>query len=191
MTGDNSLPSHGMTASGLEGRYALALFELAKSEKALEAVAKDCVLLRGLASDNRDFAAFLRNPVLDARAKRETVSALSAQLALHPLSGKFLGVLANNRRLPVLVTILETFAALMATERGETRVLVTSAQPLTDTQQQEIAARLEKSLGQKPTLAMRVDKRLLGGLKIQVGSKVIDSSLKTQLDALTLQMKGA
>lgn len=180
-----------MTASGLEGRYALALFELAKSEKALEPVAKDCALLRALALDNMDFASFLRNPALDARAKRETVRALAAHLTLHALSGKFLGVLADNRRLPVLEKILEIFSSLLAGERGETSVLVTSAQPLTAAQQQEITSHLEKTLGQKPTLTMRVDKRLLGGLKVQVGSKVIDSSLKTQLDALTLQMKGA
>ncbi|HXV74220.1 MAG TPA: ATP synthase F1 subunit delta [Sphingomonadales bacterium] len=180
-----------MTASGLEGRYALALFALAEEEGALEAVEKDCQGLAVLAAENRDFAAFIKNPLLNAAAKGEAAAVLAADLKLHALTGKFLGVLAENRRLAALPKILAAFAALLAAERGETTAFVTSAEALTGAQEKEIAAHLEKALGKKPAIETRIDADLLGGLKVQVGSKVIDGSLKAGLAALTLQMKGA
>ena len=180
-----------MTASGLEGRYALALFDLASAEDALEAVEKDFGALSELASGHPDFAHFIRNPLLDARAQTAALEDIGEHAGFQKLTRKFLGVLAENRRLAALPDILRAFAGLLQDARGETTAIVTSAEQLSPAQEKEIAARLEKALGKKPALETRVDESLLGGLKVQVGSKVIDGTLKAKLDALAIQLKGA
>jgi F-type H+-transporting ATPase subunit delta len=180
-----------MTASGLEGRYALALFELADEASALPAVDKDCRALAALTAENPDFAGFLHNPLLGARTQAAAVEAIAASAGLHPLTRKFLGVLAENRRLAALPAMLGALQNLLAASRGEATAVVTSAEKLSPAQEKEIASRLGAALGQTPAIETRVDPAVLGGLKVQVGSKVIDATLKAQLDALTIQMKGA
>lgn len=185
------MPLRGMTASGLEGRYALALFELADETGALTAVEKDARALAALAAENADFARFLQNPLLDARTQAAAVEKVAASAGFHALTGKFLGVLAGNRRLAALPAVLEALQNLLAASRGEATAVVTSAEKLSPAQEKEIASRLGEALGKTPSIETRVDPAVLGGLKVQVGSKVIDATLKAQLDALAIQMKGA
>lgn len=180
-----------MTASGLEGRYAVALFELALQDKALAAVERDIKALGSLVTENRDFADFIKNPLRNAKVQAAAVEEAGESARFHPLTRKFLGVLAENRRLAGVPAMVAAFEGLLADYRGEVSALVTSAEALSKAQTSGLKARLKDLLGREVAVETRVDERLLGGLKVQIGSKVIDGTLKTKLDALTIQMKGA
>lgn len=179
-----------MIASGLEGRYALAVFALALEEKALEKVAKDLENLRKLASENSDFSNLLLNPSLDKDTQHKATSAIAKKAKLTPLTGRFLGVLVENRRLSKLEKVAEVYARLVSDHKGEVAAEVTSAEKMTKAQQDALKKQLKKNLGQDIAFEVEVNPDLLGGLVVKVGSKVIDSSIKTKLENLTLQMKG-
>lgn len=185
------MSSRPITAPGLEGRYALALFELALEKKALDRVAKDLETIAGLIEESPEFAELIRNPLLDEATQAKAVDAIAKKAEFHGLTRHFLGVLAENRRLSVLARITRAFARIVAEHKGEITAEVTSAEPLSTAQQKALKAKLEKSLGQDIAFAAKVDKSLLGGLVVKVGSKLIDDSLKTKLDSLRLKMKGA
>ena len=179
-----------MIASGLEGRYARAIFALAQEEKALDAVAEDLESLRNLAAENPDFSNLLHNPSLNKKTQQKAISAIAKKAKLSKLTAKFLGVLVENRRLSNLEKIATTFARLLADFRGEVAAEVTSAEKMTKAQQDALKKQLKKNLGQDIAFEVEVNPELLGGLVVKVGSKVIDSSIKTKLENLTLAMKG-
>jgi len=182
--------SNRITASGLEGRYAKALFQLSLEKKALELVAKDMASLTKMIVDSADFSALLKNPVLDKKTQGKALSTLSKKAKYHKLTGNFLGVLVENRRLSYLGKIAASFLQIVADHKGEVTAEVISAAKLTGAQTETLRKKLKKSLGQDVAFEVTVDPALLGGLKVKVGSRVIDNSLKTKLDNLTLQMKG-
>jgi len=182
--------SNRITASGLEGRYAMALFQLALEKKALDAIAKDLASLAKMIEESADFSAFLKNPVLDQKAQGKALSALAKKGKFHKLTNNFMGVLVENRRLPYLEKMTASFLQIVATHKGEITAEVISASKLTKTQTGTLRKKLKKSLGQDVAFDITVDPELLGGLKVKVGSRVIDNSLKTKLDNLTLAMKG-
>jgi len=184
------LSSNSMIASGLEGRYAQAAFALALEEKSLEKVAKDLDGLRKLAAENADFSNLLMNPSLDKATQQTAVAAIAKKAKLAPLTTKFLGVLVQNRRLSSLEKIAGTFTRLLSHYKGEIEAQVTSAEAMTKAQQDALRKQLKKILGQDIAFEIEVDPELLGGLKVKVGSKIIDSSIKTKLENLTLVMKG-
>ena len=179
-----------MIASGLEGRYALAVFTLAQEEKALDKVAKDLEGLKALAADNAEFSNLLHNPSLDKNTQHKAIALIAKKAKLNGLTTKFLGVLVENRRLANLEKIAATFARLLADFRGEVKAQVTSAEKMTKAQEAALKKNLKKNLGQDIAFEVEVNPELLGGLVVKVGSKVIDSSIKTKLENLTLAMKG-
>lgn len=179
-----------MIASGLEGRYALAVFALAGEEKALDFVAKDLENLRKLATENPEFSNLLQNPSLNKDTQQKAITAIAKKAKLHTLTVKFLGVLVENRRLSNLEKIAATFGRLLADFRGEIAAEVTSAEKMTKAQQEALKKQLKKNLGQDIAFEVEVNPELLGGLVVKVGSKVVDSSIKTKLENLTLAMKG-
>lgn len=185
------MSSRPITAPGLEGRYALALFELALEKKALDPVAKDVAAIARLIEKSPDFAHLIRNPLLDEATQAKAVEAIAKKAKFHVLTRHFLGVLAENRRLSALSRITRSFSRIVAEHKGEITAEVTSAEQLSKAQQKALKAKLEKSLGQDISFQTRVDKSLLGGLVVKVGSKLIDDSLKTKLSSLRLKMKGA
>lgn len=184
------MASTNIIVSGLEGRYAVALFELAVAEKALDSVAKDLNSLVRMVKESHDFVDFINNPVLDQKTLQKTVFALVKKGKFHSLTRNFLGALVENRRLGQIDKIAASFARIVADYRGEVSAEITSAEKLTKAQETALQKRLKASLGRDITFDVEVDETLLGGLKVRVGSRVIDSSLKTKLNNLTLRMKG-
>ena len=177
-------------AQGLGGRYATALFDLAVDGKSLDAVAGSLgKVKRGLAT-SPDLKALTTSPLVTRTAAAAGVAGVAKAMDLDPLTTNFLGVLANNRRLAQLPVIIRDFTALAAARRGEVTARVTSATTLSDAQQAALKAKLKAGLGTDVALDLTIDPAILGGLIVRVGSRMIDSSLKTRLDSLGQALKG-
>ncbi|MDX2222304.1 MAG: F0F1 ATP synthase subunit delta [Rhodospirillaceae bacterium] len=176
--------------SGLAARYASALYDLADDQGALDAVAADLKGLARLIADSDDFARFIKSPVLSRTDQGKGIAAISAKAGLHPLTAKFLGLVAANRRLFALPGMIRGFLAILAERRGEVTAEVTSASALSDAQSSAIAATLKATVGRTVALTAKIDPAILGGLIVKVGSRMVDSSLKSKLSRLKLVMKG-
>lgn len=179
-----------LTIPGLAGRYATALFELARDGKATETVEASCKQLSMTLDGSSDLKNLIKNPLIRRSQASEAVVAVAEALRLDQLTTKFLAVLGQNRRLAELPGILAGYAQLVAHHRGETTAEVTSAHALNDGQIAALKAKLKSRMGKDVSLVATVDPALLGGLVVNIGSKRIDSSLKTKLDQLSLVMKG-
>ena len=179
-----------LTIPGLAGRYAKALFELARDGKTIEAVEASTQVLSATLGQSADFKALIANPLISRVQAGVAMAAVAESLKTDPLTTKFLAVLGQNRRLAALPAVITGFNQLVAHHRGETAAEVTSAHPLNDGQIVALKAKLKARMGSDVSLQTRVDPSLLGGLVVKIGSKLIDSSLKTKLDQLALVMKG-
>ena len=181
--------SSGIQAS-LSGRYALALFELAREQKQLETVAASLATVRETLKESDDFRELATSPLIGRDQAMRAIAAAAQAMRLDPLTTSFLGVLAQNRRLRQLGNVIRAFNTLAARHRGEITAEVTSAHPLNDDQVAALKAKLTASIGRDVAVDLRVDPSILGGLVVRVGSRMIDSSIKTKLDNLALAMKG-
>ncbi|MFO1129198.1 MAG: F0F1 ATP synthase subunit delta [Rhodospirillales bacterium] len=177
-------------STGLAGRYASALFELASSAGAVDSVAAEMQALDGLIQESADFRRLIASPVIGRASQWQAVDAILKAAGMSDLAGRFIGVITENRRLFVLPDIIRAYLQRVAEERGQTRVEVVSAKPLTDAQQEAITRALQKAVSKQIALTTRTDPGLLGGLVVQVGSRMIDSSLKSKLKRLSLAIKG-
>ena len=181
--------SGGITAS-LAGRYAAALFDLAREQDFVAAVEHDLAGLGAALRDSPEFGALIRNPEISRDAAGRAMVGIADVLALSELSRRFLGVLADNRRLRSLPDIIRAFAAIAAADRGEVTAQVTSAHPLADDQLAQLAERLKEREGREVRIETSVDPEILGGLVVTIGSRRIDSSIRTRLNSLAQAMKG-
>ncbi len=181
--------SGGITAS-LQGRYALALFELASEQRSVTAVLSDLENLGTAISASGDLASLIRNPRLTREAAGTAMINLAALLKLSALTKKFLGVLSANRRLAALPEIVRAFASLAAAQRGEVIAEVTSAHALSPAQLTALSAKLKVREGKEVKVKAVVDPAILGGLVVRIGSQQIDSSIRTRLNSLAQAMKG-
>jgi len=181
--------SGGIQAS-LAGRYALALFELARDQKQLDAVAASLAALRQALADSDDFRALTASPLIGRDDKVKAAAATAAALGLDPLTTNFIGVLAQNRRLGELGNVIRAFTLLAARHRGEITAEITSARPLDDSQVDAIKANLRTRMGRDIAVDLNVDPAILGGLVVKIGSQMIDGSIRTKLNSLALAMKG-
>ncbi len=181
--------SGGIQAS-LAGRYATALFELARDERQLEAVGASLATLIQTLRDSEDFRALTSSPLISRNQATNAVAATAQAMRLDPVTANFLGVLAQNRRLGQLGKVIRAFNMLAADHRGETSAEVTSAHPLTDDQVQALRANLKNRLGRDVAVDLNVDPSILGGLVVKVGSQMIDGSIRTKLNTLAHAMKG-
>jgi F-type H+-transporting ATPase subunit delta len=181
--------SGGIQAS-LGGRYATALFELAREAKALDAVEASLAKVRQALADSADFKALTTSPLIGRGDARKAIAATAKTLQLDATTANFLGVLADNRRLGQLPQILRAFRTLLANHRGETTADVTSAHPLDTAQQDALRQQLKTRLGRDVSIDLNVDPSLLGGLVVRIGSQMIDSSIRTRLNTLSQAMKG-
>jgi F-type H+-transporting ATPase subunit delta len=177
-------------ALGLSGRYATALFDLAVEAKSLDAVAASLATLKDAMAQSADLKTLMTSPMVTRSAAAAGVAGVAASLKLDSLTSNFLGVLARNRRLAALPAIIRDFSALAAARRGEISAQVTAAHKLSAAQQKALAAKLKAGLGRDVALDITVDPAILGGLIVRVGSRMIDSSLKTRLGALGQALKG-
>jgi len=178
-------------ASNVGERYAQALFDLASDEKSTAAVEADLKSLKAAMAESRDLQILLGSPAFAADAKGAGLSAIAAQARFHPTTVKFLGLLAANGRASALSAVIKAFEALSAAARGVVSAQVVTATPLTDAQGRGVAAALRQALGKDPEIETRVDPSILGGIKVQVGSRLFDASLRSKLDSLKFALKRA
>ncbi|MCP1471199.1 F-type H+-transporting ATPase subunit delta [Sphingobium sp. OAS761] len=179
----------GIQAS-LSGRYAVALFELARDASALDAVAESLAALKAALGESRDLRDLINSPVLSRDAAGKTIAAVASSMGLDALTANFLGVLAQNRRLAQLPAVIRAYETLLSNHRGEARAEVTSARPLTKTQITALAKSLKARVGRDVAVDAKVDPAILGGLVVKIGSQMIDSSIRTRLNSLATAMKG-
>jgi F-type H+-transporting ATPase subunit delta len=186
-----TVASENVSVSGLAGRYATALFELASESKALDAVGSDLTRLSALIDGSTDLARLVRSPVFSREEQGKAIAAVLDRLGVDQLTKNFIGLLAQKRRLFALPGIVRDFKTLLANQRGQMSAEVVSAQPLKAEQRTALAGTLKDALKRDVRIAERVDPTLLGGLIVKVGSRQIDSSLKSKLVRLERAMKGA
>jgi F-type H+-transporting ATPase subunit delta len=176
--------------SGLAGRYATALFELAQEERGVETVERDFATLKSLIASSPDLAHVVRAPVFSRDAQKKGMDAILRRMEASPLTVRFVLLLASKGRLFILGDVMRAFDLLAAKARGEIAAQVTSARALSDAELTELRAVLKSKLGRDARLDTKVDPSLLGGLVVKVGSRMIDSSLRTKLDGLRAAMRG-
>jgi F-type H+-transporting ATPase subunit delta len=181
--------SGGITAS-LAGRYAAALYDLAGEQGVVTAVETDLDTLAAAVRESADLAALLKNPEVTREAAAKAVDAVAALLKLSPLTRNFLGVLAANRRLASLPDVVRAFTAIAAAARGQVTAEVTTAHPLDEAQLAALTEKLKAREGRAVNVKAHVDPAILGGLVVQIGSRMIDGSIRTRLNSLAQAMKG-
>ena len=184
------METSGGIVAGLSGRYATALFDLAQGAKAIDAVAASLSSVKAGLAESADLRTLTTSPMIDRANATKAIEAVADAMSLDPLTAKFLGVLAHNRRLAALPAIIRDFSKLTAAQRGEVTAEVTSAHPLDADQQTALKAKLRAGLGADAALILNVDPEIMGGLIIRIGSRMIDSSIRTKLNTLATAMKG-
>lgn len=177
-------------ASGLAGRYASALFDLAEADNQLESVTGDIDSLAAMISESHDLRHLLFSPVVSRDSQRKAMAALVDKAGFNPLTQNFIGVVVDNRRLFVLPNIVTAFKEILSLYRGEATAEVVSASALSEKQLTDLGDSLKKAIGTKVTIDASVEPELLGGLVVKVGSRMVDSSLRTKLQQLRLAMIG-
>jgi F-type H+-transporting ATPase subunit delta len=177
--------------SGPAARYAQALYSLADDRHALDDVVSQMDNLGRLIDGSADFRRLLASPLIDLAQGRAAAFAILDSHGFGPTIHNFVGVVADNRRLALLRSIVAAFAALVAQKRGVITATVTTAHPITDVQEQQLRARLIESGYGQVQINRQVDPTLLGGLVLRIGARLYDTSLKSRLQRLQYAMKGA
>lgn len=172
-------------------RYAQALFDLATEQNQLAAVEADLKSLKAALADSRELRVLLASPSFSSEDKGKGLVAIAAKAKFSLTTAKFLGLLAANGRASALASIIASFERLAADARGVVAAQVTTALPLSAAQSKGLAAALRQALGKDPEIETRVDPSILGGIKVKVGSRLFDASLRSKLDSLKFALKRA
>jgi len=175
--------------SGVAERYASSLFELAREENSVAGVEADLNAFQSMLDSSPDLRRLIESPVFSAEEQEKAIGALVSKAGIKGLAGNFLRVAAANRRLFAVPGMIRAFRRIAAEARGETSAEVTSAHALTPAQQTELKAALKDVAGKDVAFAVTVDPSLLGGMIVKMGSRQIDTSLKTKLNSLKLALK--
>jgi F-type H+-transporting ATPase subunit delta len=181
--------SGGIRAS-LAGRYASALFDLARDQRQIDSVGRSLDALNQALADSKDFDELVSSPLVSREEAGDAFAALAPQLSLDPITTNLVGVLARNGRKGQLLAVIRAFRRLAAEHRGETTAEVVTARPLNDDQVSELKQQLRTRAGRDVTLDMTVDPAILGGIVVKLGSQQIDASIRTKLNRLASAMKG-
>ncbi len=184
------MPADTVGVSDVAGRYASALYDLADEKGAIDTVAGDLTSLQKMFDDSDDFRRLVKSPILSRIDQSKGINAVAEKAQLAPITRQFLGLAAQNRRLSALPGVIAGFRAILADRRGQATAQVTSAEPLSEAQKSSLVDVLKKSVGRNIEIATKVDPSILGGLIVKVGSRMVDSSLKSKLQRLKLAMKG-
>ena len=177
--------------SGMAGRYATALFELALEGNALDAVKADLDRFDALMAENPDLMRLVRSPVFGADEQERALTAVLDKAGITGLAAKFLQAVTANRRLFAVGMMIRGFRALVAKHKGEVTAEVRVAEPLSDAHLDSLKSALKSVTGKDVSLDVRVMPEIIGGLIVKVGSRMVDSSLKTKLNAIKHAMKEA
>ena len=179
------------SATGVAGRYASALFDLADNAKSLDQVAQDLTDFRKMANESPELSRLLASPVVGRDLQSKALLAVLDAAGIKGLTRSFVGTVAANGRARDLIAMATAFLTELASRRGETTASVTSAVPLSPQQLQQLSDSLRSVLGgAKVSIDARVEPEILGGLVVKVGSRLFDSSIRSKLQRLQLAMKG-
>jgi F-type H+-transporting ATPase subunit delta len=177
--------------SGVAGRYATALFELARDEKSVDAVQADLARFEALLGESPDLDRLVRSPVFTADAQAKALAAVLDKAGISGIAANFLKLLASNHRLFAVRDVLRAFRALVARFKGEATADVTVAEPLSDKNLDSLKAALKAVTGKDVALNVNIDPSIIGGLIVKLGSRMVDSSLRTKLNSIKHAMKEA
>jgi F-type H+-transporting ATPase subunit delta len=177
--------------SGVASRYATALFELASESNAVDAVKADLDRFDALLAESADLNRLVRSPVFSADEQAHALSAVLERAGIGGLAAKFLKLVAANRRLFAIRDMTKAFRDLVATAKGEATAEVTVAEPLKDEHLAALAAALKSVSGKSVSLDVKIDPSIIGGLVVKLGSRMVDTSLQTKLNAIRHAMKEA
>jgi F-type H+-transporting ATPase subunit delta len=179
------------SVSGVAGRYATALFDLARDEKSVDAVKSDLDKFNALLNESADLKRLVRSPVFSAEAQLKALSAVLDKAGISGITAKFLKVLTSNRRLFAVADVIRAYNALVANFKGEATAEVTVAEALNDKNLDALKAALKSVTGKDVALNVKIDPSIIGGLVVKVGSRMVDSSLRTKLNSIKHAMKEA
>lgn len=175
--------------SDIARRYATAFFDLASEQSQIDQISNDLIVLDSLLAAGGDIDKLISNSTLRRADQVKALSAIADHLKLAKLTKNLLGTVANNRRLPELAGVVAATQTLIADHKGEVTAQVTAAQALDQSQIEAISSNLKKILGKNVNVSLSVDPDIMGGLIIQVGSRLIDSSVRTKLERLHRALK--
>ncbi len=173
----------------MAGRYATALYELADESKSVDAVLKDLQQFEDLVAGSEDLKRLVKSPVFSAEEQLSAISAIFDKMKFSGLAANFIKLAAKNRRLFAVDAMIRAFRAIVAKARGELTAKVTVAEPLNDARMKDIKAALREVTSQDVSVDVKVDPSIIGGIIVQLGSRMVDASLKTRLSAIQTAMK--
>ena len=179
------------SVSGVSGRYATALFELARDEKSIDAVKAELDRFDAMLGDSADLKRLVRSPVFSADAQSRALTAVLDKSGISGIAANFLKVLTANRRLFAVSDVIRAFRALVAKFKGEATADVTVAEALSDKNLDVLKTALKSVTGKDVALNVKVDPSIIGGLVVKLGSRMVDSSLRTKLNSIKHAMKEA
>ena len=183
------MPEPASISSGIASRYATAVFSLAKDDKKLKPLEADVDALESALSKSAELRALVTSPVHTRTEMGQAITAVAQKMKLQPMMVNTLSLMAARRRLFVLPSLLAALRARIAEDKGEVTAEVTSAKALTKTQATKLAKTLKAKLDLDVKIKATVDESLIGGLVVKVGSKMIDTSIRSKLNALQNTMK--
>jgi len=175
----------------ISDRYASALYDLASEKKLVDVVLDDLLFIQSMIKNNKDLKLVIKSPLIKSNDKLEILQNILKSKNPNELSSTFLKVLSKNKRFQKTVDIISQFKNINAQKRGDVLADITSAEKLSNEQQDNIKEQLRTILGDKLSLNYKVDEQIIGGLIIKVGSKMIDTSLSNKINKLKIAMKGA
>ena len=179
------------SVSGVSGRYATALFELARDQKSIDAVKADLDSFEAMLADSADLKRLVRSPVFSAGEQSKALTAVLAKAGITGTSANFLKVLTSNRRLFIVTDVIRGFRALVAKFKGEATADVTVAEALSEKNLDALKTALKSVTGKDVALNVKIDPSIIGGLVVKLGSRMVDSSLRTKLNSIKHAMKEA
>jgi F-type H+-transporting ATPase subunit delta len=178
------------TVSGVPGRYAGALLELARDANEVDRIGADLARFQSLLDESEELRRLVRSPVFSSEDQLAALEAICAQAGIGGLALNFIRLVTRNRRLFAISDMIKAYRALVAQARGEVAAEVTSAEPLAEARLNELKAAIKSAIGRDVDLSLKVDPAILGGLVVKVGSRMVDNSLRTKLQNLRIAMKG-
>ena len=185
------MASQNFSSELIADRYALALYELSVEDKCVDSVLENLLTIKEYIKRNNDFNLLIKSPLITSIEKLKILQQILSEHSAHTLTSRFIHVISYNKRINFLSAIIARYYAINAEKRGDVIADITSAEELTDQQKNGIKDQLRSILGEKLSLNYKIDHKIIGGLIVKVGSKMIDSSLNSKINKLTIAMKGA
>ena len=175
----------------ISDRYGSALYDLASEKKCIDEILNDLDVIEKVMKESSELRHVIKSPLVNSEEKLNILLKIFAGLSFNSLTTTFLKVLDNNKRISNILSIIIQFKKINSEKRGDIAANVTSANELSENEKNNITNQLKNTLGQKLSLNFNVDKEIIGGLIVKVGSKMIDTSIANKINKLKIAMKGA